>query len=596
MPDLEERISRLCRLLSQAGEPELLNAAKFLRQRICHPDSYVVLLGESCSGKSTIINSLLDEPVLPVSGVPSTGAVTEVLIDPEAEAVTYALIYKNATQSRVDLNVFQAQSLHPDPDVRRLRLTVPHAAASLPDVRVFDTPGYGSLVAEHEDVLLDFLPDCDAIIYTVSYRQGVQKSDHTFFRAMMELIRPDIPIHLIVNRCPPSATPQDRRVKEIAEHVEAFLGRPNLTVTLLPGVVAEDGEMVCQFPQAAAFWDCIHNDLFSGDRLAAVEAALQMQLADLIGQARQVLGSRLDKSKMNVQQAQAMRDGLEEYADSLDAAANTIIRPGFADIRRKLSTLIPQCSKQVENNICAMIDRQQTASKDESIAYVQVHMLPYESRSQSEILQQFLRIELDALDKQLNDYLNKATLKFEKDILLRFSAAEQVGEKAAKDFVSRAVNNGAIHYFTQLGGAGGAGAGAANAASHLLKQAGDLVGHTFSRETHNALKHFMSKIGMTSTKYLGAALAGLVELASVAVDYGTWKEKLKQKVRQGVDKWETDLSASVKDDLKELEEKNITTFRDIAAHYRIEAAAYTDPRQREDMQQLEAWLAALDTI
>lgn len=73
----------LCSIAIELNSQRLIELSKFLRQRISQPDSYVVVLGESCSGKSTIINSLIGQGILPVSSVPSTGAITEVFIDPD---------------------------------------------------------------------------------------------------------------------------------------------------------------------------------------------------------------------------------------------------------------------------------------------------------------------------------------------------------------------------------------------------------------------------------------------------------------------------------------------------------------------------------
>ena len=596
MSDLKKSIAALCDILQQADEPKLLAEARFLRQRACRPDSYVVLLGESCSGKSTIINSLLDEPVLPVSGVPSTGAVTEVFVDPEAESNVYALILKNATQALVDLNGFQAQALHPDPDVRRLRLTVPQAVAALPGVRVFDTPGYGSLVAEHEEVLLDFLPDCDAIIYTVSYRQGVQRSDHAFFRTMMDLIRPDIPVHLIINRCLPSAAPQDRRVREIVEHIKAFLDRPCLTVTLLPSIVTEDEEEVLRFPQAADFWGGISEELFSADRLADLEAVLQKQLTSLTERTRAILESRIGALSATAEQMQVAQEGLKKLAELYDAAVDGVIRPGFDDIRSRLALVIHPCAKKIENRLLDVIDQQETASKDETIAYVQNHLLPFEGYEQGLVLQDFVRIELKTLYKRLDDFLDRGVKAYEHDIFLHYSAVEKSVENTARQLLTKELNAAMFRSFSRFGGAGGAGAGSANFASHALKVIGDKFNHTFSRETHNALKHLMSKIGLTSTRNLTMGMAGLIELASVAYDYGTWKNKLRQKVRKNVAKWETDMQTDISKDLSVVEADDILRLHERANDFRCDAEQFAARRNTDDLERLQGLLTALDQI
>ena len=59
MVDLKKNVDELCGIAKQLDNQELYQVSLFLRQRINQPDSYVVFVGESCSGKSTIINSLI---------------------------------------------------------------------------------------------------------------------------------------------------------------------------------------------------------------------------------------------------------------------------------------------------------------------------------------------------------------------------------------------------------------------------------------------------------------------------------------------------------------------------------------------------------
>ena len=81
MVDLKKNVDKLCSIAKQLDNQKLYQVSLFLRQRINQPDSYVVFVGESCSGKSTIINSLIRKDILPVSSVPSTGTITEVFVD-----------------------------------------------------------------------------------------------------------------------------------------------------------------------------------------------------------------------------------------------------------------------------------------------------------------------------------------------------------------------------------------------------------------------------------------------------------------------------------------------------------------------------------
>ena len=50
-----------------------------------------------------------------------------------------------------------------------------------------------------------------------------------------------------------------------------------------------------------------------------------------------------------------------------------------------------------------------------------------------------------------------------------------------------------------------------------------MFGKTFSRETHNALKHFISKVGLTSSKAISAAAVLVIDAVVAIVDPTTWK-------------------------------------------------------------------------
>ena len=56
-----------------------------VKDRIMNPSHFVVMLGETSAGKSTLINSLLAKKALPESVKPTTGVVTEVVISDDEE-------------------------------------------------------------------------------------------------------------------------------------------------------------------------------------------------------------------------------------------------------------------------------------------------------------------------------------------------------------------------------------------------------------------------------------------------------------------------------------------------------------------------------
>lgn len=593
MIDLKKYADSLCSIVRQLGSKNLLQVAIFLRQRIYQPDSYVVLLGESCSGKSTMINSIIRQGILPVRSVPSTGTITEIYLDETACAPSYAVINKNATMELLEYNDFCNLALNPDAEVARLRATLSAENFNMAGVRLFDTPGYGSMITEHDEVLVDFLPNCDAVIYMVNYRIGIQETDYEFLRKLKELTRDGIPLYLVINRCPANITTDDRRITEIYRNVISLLRVSEIPFFMIPSVQVKNSMIQCQaVEELREKFVC---DLNSPRRREELDDAFKSYLDELSALIRIELERQIRNLQMSSEEEKIIQEEMKQLASKFQYAVDDIVKPGFEMIQAQLPKRINESRKKIEDTVCSEIEKQPAAGMDETIAYINTHLLPFRTREESEEIQHYLTVELDDIDKKVNDYLNKAVIEFERDIELRFSsAALQAGAGVVKNVAGKLLNSGLLSYFAKFGGRGGAGAGMANAASHLLKKVGDLFGKTFSRETHNAVKHIMKKIGLTSTKTLGTAVAGILEVASMAIEYGTWKPVLTQKVKKGLDNWESEILSLIKKDLDKLEQENINMISSIAKSY---ADAFAIDKEPEgDIDALYSMLQSLEEI
>ena len=164
--DLKKKHEIIQKLIDATNDEELSTLSTFMRSRISSPESYVTMLGETSSGKTTLINGLLNERLLKTSAVPTTGAIVEVLFDSEVKSPEYYAINRDATMERLDVNTFVDLSSNPDDLLARLQITVPEVNG-LAGLRLFDTPGYGSIVDKHEEVLREFIPNSDVIIYVM---------------------------------------------------------------------------------------------------------------------------------------------------------------------------------------------------------------------------------------------------------------------------------------------------------------------------------------------------------------------------------------------------------------------------------------------
>ncbi|MCL4248903.1 MAG: dynamin family protein [Anaerolineae bacterium] len=114
----------------------------------------VAIIGEFNSGKSSLINALLGENLLPVGVTPTTEAI---------EVIRYGEIADRRPQMR---------------DESTRVWTHPNTGA--PGVALVDTPGTGSVFQKHEKTAKDFLHRSDLIIFVISAKRALAETERLY--------------------------------------------------------------------------------------------------------------------------------------------------------------------------------------------------------------------------------------------------------------------------------------------------------------------------------------------------------------------------------------------------------------------------------
>ncbi len=591
--ELMQKLDMLSPLLDAADNPQLKVLAKFLAERISSPESFVTFLGETSSGKSTLINGLLGKTLLPVKACPTTGTISEIMLSSEQKPDKFYAVNKDATMEALDRYTCLSLIEQPDEELSRVRIVTHFPDNKLQNMRIFDTPGYDSIVSEHEEILKDFLPNSDVVIYTISYKIGIQENDYAFLGFLKELLREDADILFVINRCPAGVSENNPRIREIKRYAkDILLETPQCF--LIPAIQTEDDSY--PLPPAKELWNYVGSLVNSEKRINALYEAFDSYIAELYEECREAIQNQYTAMKLNAEELQEVINEQKQTADRIREAVRLFVDPGFKKAADQIPRKMEQASEWAEKNIIREIKDSPTGKMDEMIAYTNAHLLPYYIRQESKEVQNFIQVYLDDINQQVDDYLNKEINEFNTKISIVISTHKEIAAKnIAKNVAGKAGYQGLLVYFTSFGGAGGANAGIANAASHILKKIGDTFGKTFSRETHNALKHTLSKIGATSMKAVGAALTVIIELAAISLDYATWKNKLIPKVSDAVDKWKDDTIPTILSDLENLKNQNIQAIYQIADE--VEHTFESDiSQQKHTEEELVHYLDMCDDI
>jgi len=593
--DVLRKLEAIEPLIDAVNKEEITALSHFLYERIVHPDSYVVFLGETSSGKTSIINGFVKQDILPVKAIPTTAAITEIDVVDSSQDESYLAIFKDARVKLLNKEEFLRLCESPTPDLERLRLTIPSDENALPGLKLFDTPGFDSIVQEHEEVLKEFIPNADSIVYVVNYRtgilrqSGIEDNDFVFLGMLKELIRKDVEIILLINRCPQGTVISDRRVKEICGYAHDLLGtEPEV---LLFEDVSPSGPNQHALPFNEELSVYLKRYLHSESRLCHLEEAFDSYVKELYLNCDKILRARYASALLSDEDNNAIIEAEKEHAARIRESINTIIEPTFQDLIATIPRKIDQAKAEINKDIERSLSETDRGDMDEMIAFTNAHLLPFTIGAVSKnIVIDYIEVVLTDLNNRLEDLIQKEILEFNNQVSVRLNSNLEVASmNLANKLLQETGKNALGKYFIQYGGMGGANAGVANAASHLLKEAGDLFGKTFSRETHNALKHALKKIGATSMKAVGAAIAVVVELVGVAYQYAVWKVKLAKKIRKGVDAWGENTIPSVQKDLLKLKEANINTIWAVASD--IETSFEEDVSHDADLYEKQVRLS-----
>ena len=582
--DVMDRLDQLEPLLEAVNDKELTACAGFLADRIEHPDSYVTFLGETSSGKSTIINGLIGKPELVMKACPSTGTITEVELC-DGNLSEYYAINKDATIESIDRTSFCTLTEKPDSRLQRLKLKAGIPDNTLHHMRIFDTPGYGSIVSEHEEILKEFLPNSDVVVYTVRYNIGIQENDYAFLGFLHELVREDTEIILVINCCPDNITDDDRRIKEIAKYAHDIL-----TVTPKTFYIKKircDNEDEYPLPRAEMLWKYISGIVNGNRHQALLKEAFNGYVTELYKKLNGIINSWYIQTKLTDDELEEMRQLGRDTAKKLRKSIPDLIEPAFNKIEANLPDKFKAAADMATDDIITAIDNTNGLDKDQMTSYINAHLLPYTIKKRSEEIQNYIQVILTDLNERVNDYISKQIEEYTTCVDLKINSHAEIAVKnAGSKLVERAGTQALKHVFTQFGGAGGANAGIANAASHLLKKVGDLFGKTFSRETHNTLKHVLAKIGATSMKAVSIAITVVVEVLMTVADYATWKSKLRKAVKKATGEWLNETLPSALKDIRSCCQDNIARISDLADSFEQQDMDDERPNDSEKILEL----------
>lgn len=191
-----QTIALLYRLADKADEFELPKPPAVLaeyRSKLEQNRYQVLVVGEAKRGKSTFVNALIAQDMLPTDVDIATSQLFHVSY---AEQEAYRLRFEDGSTQEItrdELSRYGSQVVadvagrpHLDQIIRWIEVEVP--IQFLPkNVSILDTPGLGSLYAPHTQITQRFVPHADAVIYVLDSSQPLGQPDIEFIETILDV-------------------------------------------------------------------------------------------------------------------------------------------------------------------------------------------------------------------------------------------------------------------------------------------------------------------------------------------------------------------------------------------------------------------------
>jgi ribosome biogenesis GTPase A len=219
------QLERLAQIAAELGDQALAADARAEHDRLMEARFFVACLGQFKRGKSTLVNALVGQPVLPVGVVPVTSVVTILRYGDRPAAMVR---FSDGHTEPIALDtIAMFIDERQNPGNRRHAIVVDIALPS-PILRdglcLVDTPGLGSVHAANTEATHAFVPRTDVALVVVGPDPPISGAE---LQLIEEVSREAGELMVVLNKADQSSAEQLREVTEFTRTtVEKALARP----------------------------------------------------------------------------------------------------------------------------------------------------------------------------------------------------------------------------------------------------------------------------------------------------------------------------------------------------------------------------------
>jgi GTP-binding protein EngB required for normal cell division len=380
-------LNKLESIIAAHGLVEFRSTLSMILDRLEDNGFEIAIFGRVSSGKSSLLNAILETDILPVGVTPITAVPTRITY---GKSPLVTVWFANRTPEEFDISrlpEFVAEQLNPGNEKHVTRILVRLASPRLEDGVIFvDTPGLGSLATRGAAETLAYLPRCDLGVVLIDAGSTLTPDD---LQTVQILYEAAIPATVLLSKAD-LLGPQDRAriIEYVKQHIKSEL---NLDLPVRPvSVMPRERDLLAQW--------------FANDIAPLYHQRQELKLRSVrrkIGALRQsvefALRSRLRrKEQISPQKVEQLRDVEKELRQASGKLEEV------RKVARHISDEIDVLSrKAIRKAAVSVVESWQAPGHNQDLRQVVVASLALTVEEKTEMLRRFMA----ALTHELHDSL-----------------------------------------------------------------------------------------------------------------------------------------------------------------------------------------------
>jgi GTP-binding protein EngB required for normal cell division len=193
-----ELLSKLEQIVADRGLVEFRTTIASILDRAEDKTFEIAVFGRVSSGKSSLLNAILETDVLPVGVTPITAVPTRITYGEKPSMRVSFAEGQSRTMEVIRLPEFATEQQNPGNTKRVTRITIALPAADLQEgVSFVDTPGLGSLATSGAVETLAYLPKCDLGVVLIDAGSTLTTED---LQTLLTLRQAAVPANVLLSK------------------------------------------------------------------------------------------------------------------------------------------------------------------------------------------------------------------------------------------------------------------------------------------------------------------------------------------------------------------------------------------------------------